>query len=90
MLLGSCGTTKIPFIQSTPQIQISKEQFDCGPTPDPLPSDEELIKMSDRDLFNKYVEAWKWGDRCSKMSLDNYDYLIKSLKIRQTVEKPKK
>ena len=90
MLLSSCGTTKIPFLTQTPQIQITKEQFDCGPKAKPLPSNEELVQMTDRDLFNSYAEAWKWGQRCDSVNQENYNYLIKSLKIRQSTDLPKK
>lgn len=78
----------MPALQTTPQVQITSTQFECGPAAPPLPSDEELLQWSDRRLLDEYAKAWKWGDRCSTLLKDNKIYFEDALRIRLASPKP--
>jgi hypothetical protein len=92
LLVSSCGhINNPPPVVQIPQAQITKEQFDCGPASPTLPWDEQLMTWTDRDLFNAYVDAYKWGERCNDLLQQNKVYFQKVLRDRdQNAQPPKK
>jgi hypothetical protein len=49
------------------------------------------MTWTDRDLFNAYVDAYKWGERCNDLLQQNKVYFQKVLRDRdQNAQPPKK
>lgn len=76
--LASCETIKkSPTLLGLTKdsLTITESQFDCGPKAPNLPTPEMMQEWSSATLFDQYVEAWNWGERCDLTNKYNKSYL---------------
>jgi hypothetical protein len=88
--LSACAHKPVKPDLTTPQIpQITfvDSQWNCDPKAEPLPDINDAKVWTDRQLFDKYVEAWKWGNRCDKQLQANKKYYEDSLKDRESLSR---
>lgn len=63
-VLVGCGTTSGRVVEKPPVPRVEMV-WECTPLK-PLPSDEELIEKSTRELFDLYVSEWLGHEDCYK------------------------